>query len=102
MDLKLTPSPLFFLFAYRMIRGHEEVSTSHVGHRRGTPQETPTTSSLVATMSVEELRLYNQIPTEISFEISDGVATSTIGEAGNVVYFTREQLLLGFTSLFNN
>ena len=42
-------------------------------------------------MSVEELRLYNQIPTEISLETLDGATTSTVGEAGNAVYFTREQ-----------
>ena len=51
-----------------MTRGHEEVSTSQAGRRRGTLRETPTASSLVATMSVEELRLYRQIPAEISLE----------------------------------
>ena len=40
-----------------MARGHKEVSTSQVRRKRGTPRETPTASSLVATMSVEELRL---------------------------------------------
>ena len=61
MDLKLTPSfvSLFFLFAYRMERGYKEVSNSQVECQRGTPWETPTASSLVATMSTEELRLYN-------------------------------------------
>ena len=59
MDLKLTPSstPYLFLYACRMERGHEEVLTSQVGCRKGTPQETPTSSSLVAAMSAEELRL---------------------------------------------
>ena len=60
MDLKLTPSSsLSFLFACRMARGYEEVSTSQVRRRRGTPCETPTASSLVAAMSIEELRLYD-------------------------------------------
>ena len=50
MDLKLTPSSTpFFLSACRMARGHEEVSTSQVKRRRGTPWETPTSSNLVAT-----------------------------------------------------
>ena len=70
--------------------GHEEVSTSQVRCKRGTPQETPTANSLVAVVSAEELRLYNQIPIEISLETSDGTTTSTVGEAGNVVYFTRK------------
>ena len=73
-----------------MERGHEEVLTSQARHRRGTPWETPTASSLVAAMSVEELRLYNKIFAEISLEMSDGAATSTFGEANNVVYFTQE------------
>ena len=64
MGLKLTPSCPFFLFAYRMARGYEEVSSSQAGCRRGTPRETPTASSLVATMSTKELRLYSQVPAE--------------------------------------
>ena len=52
----------FFLSACRIARGHEEVSTNQAGHRTGTPQETPTASSLVAAMSTKELRLYSQIP----------------------------------------
>ena len=74
-----------------MARGHEEVSTSQAEHRRGTPRETPTASSLVTAMSVEELRLYSQIPVEISMEMSEGAATSTFGKADNAVYFTPEQ-----------
>ena len=94
MDLKLTLLLLsLLLFAYRIERSHKEVSTSQTGSRRGIPQETPTTSSLVAGMSIEELRLYSQIPAEIILETSDGVATSIVGEAGNAVYFTREQFV---------
>ena len=55
----------------------------------------PTSSRLVASMSVEELRLYNQIPIEISLETSDGAATSTFEEANNAIYFTREQFATG-------
>ena len=55
MDLKLTPSSSLFhffyiIFAYRMARAHEEVSTSQAGRRRGTLRETPTARSLVAAM----------------------------------------------------
>ena len=35
-----------------------------------TPWETSIASSLVATMSTEELRLYSQVPTEINLEMS--------------------------------
>ena len=50
-----------------------------------------TASSLVAAMSIEELRLYNKIPIEISLEKSDRATTTNVEEADNVIYFTREQ-----------
>ena len=51
---------LFFcLLACKMARGHEEASTSHAGHKKGIPREMLIVSSLVATMSVEELRSFN-------------------------------------------
>ena len=50
-----------------------------------------TASNLVATMSTKELRLYNQVPVEISLEMLDGPTTSTIGEADNAIYFTGEE-----------
>ena len=50
-------------------------------------------------MSAEELRLYSQIPTEISLETSDGSVTSTFGEADNAVYFTQEQFAAGLRLL---
>ena len=78
-----------------MARGHDEVLTSQARHRRGTPREAPTASNLVAAMSTEELRLYNQILVEINLETSDGATTSTFGEADNAVYFTREQFAAG-------
>ena len=94
MDLKFTfffPFFLFYIFSYRMERGHKEVLTNQARCRRGTPRETPTTSSLVSTMSIEELRLYSKISTEISPKTLDSATTSIVGEAGNVVYFTWEQ-----------
>ena len=78
-----------------MARGYEEVSNSQTGRRRETPWETPTASSQVVAMFAEELRLYSQVPTEISLEMSDGLAASTIGEANNTIYFTQEQFSIG-------
>ena len=92
MDLKLT---IFFLFfPHKMVRGYEEVSSSQARRRRGVPRETPTASSMVAAMSIEELKLYNQAPVEISLEMLDDLTASTIGEADNVIYFTREQFVV--------
>ena len=42
-------------------------------------------------MSVEELRSFCQVPVDISLELSDRAAVSTVGGADNVVYFTRKQ-----------
>ena len=85
-----------FPFLYLSVEWKEvKVLTSQARHRRDTPRETPTADSLVVAMSTKELRLYNQIPTKISLETSDGTATSTFGEADNVVYFTREQFAAG-------
>ena len=74
-----------------MVRDHEEVSTSQVGRKRGKPPhlETPTVSSLVAAMSVEELRSFKQVPSAIILEVSYGRTAPTIGGADNAVYFTR-------------
>ena len=46
-------------------------------------------------MSVEEWRSFCRVPNSINLELSDGQALSTVGEADNVVYFTREQFVAG-------
>ena len=42
---------------------------------------------------MEELRSYCHIPDNIDFELSGGLAESTIGKEKGVVYFTWEQLI---------
>ena len=61
-----------------MAIGQEKTSTSGVGRRRGAPWESPTTRSLVPTMSVEELRLFCQVLADISLELLDGAAVSIV------------------------
>ena len=73
-----------------MARGQEETYTNQTGRKRGTPWESPTASSLVATMFVEELISFCQVPADISLELSNGVTVSKVGGADNVIYFTRE------------
>ena len=53
-------------------------------------------------MSVEELRLYSQIPAKISLETLDDVTISTIGEVDNVVYFTQEHFAAGLHLLVSS
>ena len=95
----MTPSSVFFffffLFAYRMVRGYEKVSTNQAGCQNGTPRETPTTSSLVAAMSIEELRLYSHVPVEINLEILNDPVALTIEEVDNAIYLTREKFDVG-------
>ena len=85
----------FYLFACKLARGHEETSTSQAGRKRGTSRETPTVSSLVAAMSIEELRSFSQVPADIKLKVADDMATPTIGEVDNAVYFTREKFAAG-------
>ena len=47
-------------------------------------------SSLVSSMSMEEPRSFYRVPDGVSLELSDGPARSIVGQADNVVYFTRE------------
>ena len=48
------------------------------------------TTSLVATMFLEDLRSFSQVPTGISLELLDRAAVPTTGGVDNAVYFTRE------------
>ena len=41
-------------------------------------------------MSMEKLRSFYWVPDRVSLEFSDGPARSTVGQADNAVYFTRE------------
>ena len=75
-----------------MTRGHEEASTSQTGRKRGTPRETPTVSSLVIAMSVEDLS--PSVPTTIRLEVSDSTTTLTMGAEDNPIYFTQEQFVV--------
>ena len=75
-----------------MARGQEDTSTSKAGRRRGPSRDTPSASSIISSLSMEELRSYCQIPNNIDFELLDGPTKSTINEEDSVVYFTREQL----------
>ena len=97
MGLKLI---LFFcLFACRMEKGHEEASISQARCKKGTPRETPTVSSLVATMFVEELRLFSQVPADIRLKVANDTVAPTI--RGQIIPFISpvSSFLPNFASL---
>ena len=95
MELIPFSSVLLLLSACSMLRGQEETSISKAGRRRGPGRDTPSSSSIISSLSMEELRSYSQILDNIDFELPDGPAESTIGEGDSAVYFTPEQLAAG-------
>ena len=82
-----------------MVIGQEESSTNQAGHKRGTPREMPTANSLVVAMSIEELRSFSQVPTNISLELSDSVAAPTIRGQIMLSISPASSLLLDFAFL---
>ena len=85
----------FCLSACRMARGQEETSTSQAGCKRGPTPGTPSTSSLISSLSMEELRAYCEIPDDIDFELLMGSIESTTSKEYNAVFFTWEQVAVG-------
>ena len=71
-----------------MARVQEGTSTSQAGRKRGPGRDTPSTSSIISSLSMEELRSYCQIPDNIDIELSDSLTKSIIGKEDEAVYFT--------------
>ena len=78
-----------------MARGQEETSTSQAGRRQGPTRGMPSISSIISSLSMEELRAYCEIPDDSDIVLSEGPAKNTAGKEYNAVYFTREQLAAG-------
>ena len=76
-----------------MAIGQEKISNSQVVRRRGPTRELPSASSLVSSLSMEELRSFFQIPDNISLEFLNRSTTLTVEEADSAVYFTWEQFV---------
>ena len=75
-----------------MTRGEEGTSTSQAGRRRGPARGTRSTSRIVSSLTVEELRSYCEIPEDIDLNLMDELDESTLGGEHNAMFFTREQL----------
>ena len=90
--MELTPLSfiLLLLSACSMVRGQEETSTSQAGCRRGPSWDTPSTRSIISSLSMEELRTYCRIPGNIDFKLLDGLTESTINKEDDTIYFTSE------------
>ena len=95
MELTSLSSILLLFSACSMARGQEETSTSQARHKRRLSRDTPSASSIISSLSMEELRSYCQIPNNIDIELPDSPAESTTGKEDGAVYFTLEQLAVG-------
>ena len=73
-----------------MARGREETSTS--GHPVGRPRTTPSTSSVIASLTMEELKVYCEVPDNINLRLMERADDSTLGGEHNGVFFTWEHL----------
>ena len=82
-----------------MTRGEEGTSTSQAGRRRGLARETHSTSHIVSSLTMEELRTYCEIPDDIDLKLMKKPDKSTLGGEHNAVFFTREQLAVGLRFL---
>ena len=78
-----------------MTRGEEETSTSQASRKRGPPGGTRSASSIVSSLTMEELRTYYEIPDNIDLKLMEKPEDSTLGGEHNAVFFTREQLAVG-------
>ena len=76
----------------RMTRSEEETSTSQVGRRRGPVRGAHSASHIISSLTMEESRIYCEIPDNIDLKLMDNPDESTLGGEHNAVFFTREQL----------
>ena len=80
-----------------MVRGREETSTSD--HPGGRPRAKPSASNIIASMTMEELKVYCEVPSNINLRLMEGADESTLNREHNVVFFTREHLAAGLRFL---
>ena len=76
-----------------MVRGHEETSSS--GRRGERTWATPSASSIISSLTIEELMRYCKVPNDISLRLVDRPNESTLSIEHSVVFFTREHLATG-------
>ena len=76
-----------------MARGREETSTS--GRPGGRLRATPSTSSIILSLTIEELMAYCEVPDNINLRLMKRADESTLGGEHNDVFFTQEHLVAG-------
>ena len=76
-----------------MARGQKETSTS--GHPRGRLRATPSASSIISSLTMEELIAYCEVLDNIDLQLMYMTDESTLGGEHNGVFFTQEHLAVG-------
>ena len=76
-----------------MTRGREKTSKS--GRPGGLPRGTPSASSIIASLTMEDLMEYGEVLDNIDLKLVDGTNESTLGGEHNGVFFTQEHLTAG-------
>ena len=77
-----------------MVRGREETFTS--GRPGGRPRAKPFTSNIIASMMMEELKIYCEVPNDIDLRLMERADESTLSREHNGMFFSREHLPTGF------
>ena len=71
-----------------MMRGEEENSTSQAGCKWGPTRGTRSSSRIISSLTMEELRTYCKILDNIDSKLMEKSDKSTMGGEHNVVFFT--------------
>ena len=76
-----------------MVRGREETSTS--GRPGGRPRAKPSASNIIASLTMEELKVHCEVSDNIDLRLMERADESMLGGEQNGVFFTREHLASG-------
>ena len=63
-------------------------SSSQEGCRRGPTRGTPSASSIISSLTMEELRAYCDVPNNINLKLTEEPDESTLGGEHNSMFFT--------------
>ena len=75
-----------------MVRGQEATSISQAGRKRGHIRGTPSASSIISSLKLEELRAYCNVLDNIDLKLMEEPDESTMGGERNTKFFTQEHL----------
>ena len=70
-----------------MARSQEATSTSQAGRKRRPIQGTPSASSIISSLKMEELRAYCDVLDNIDLKLMENLDESTLGEEHNTMFF---------------